>query len=447
MIHYLFYSRISRQIISLSFPVVLGMMSVTAILVTDTAMVGRLGVLELASTGAAGMAYWAISSIFVGASYGVQVLVARRFGEKRYDEISHIVFTSATLVFMLGALFTALIMIFPEMIMRFFTDNPKIRDLGAEYLFFRAIGTIPLFLSFNFRGFFDGIGKTRIGMSASLVVSFFNILLNYLLIFGIGPIPALGVKGAAIASSISVFLGLFIYLFTLINHKFSYIFDKGKLKFRKDILKDIFSLGLSPSMSEGIQNFGFLVFVKIAGSLGTVSLAVTNVLFSILSISFMPGFAFSIAATTVVGQNLGRGKIRLAEAGAFRSSIFGISLMGMMGLAFIIGGKDFIGLFTREQKVIEAAYWPLVILSITQVADGSHMVFSGALRGAGLVNWVMVTYAIVTWFVMLPMAYFFAILLNWQSNGLWLSLSIWMVFLAAITFSKFKKGTWKSRKF
>jgi putative MATE family efflux protein len=411
--------------------------------VADTAMVGRLGLLELASAGAAGMAYWTISSIFVGASLGVHVLVSRRFGEKKYSEIGQIVVSSTIFIFICGAVFMALIMSFPHLIMQFFSRDETIRRLGQEYLFFRAFGTIPFFLCFNFRGFFDGLGKTYVGMISSITMSISNIFLNYLLIFGKEGFPAMGVKGAAVASSISAFIGLLIYLLMFFLSGAQDILKRKYLKFNREILKSIISLGLWPSLSEGIQNVGFLVFIRIAGFVGPVSLAVSNVLFSILSISFMPGYAFSVAATTLVGQNMGRKKIYLAEAGAIRSSQFSIILMGLMGIAFIVGGENLIALFTQEPEVIRAAHLPLIIVSITQIADASHMVYSGALRGAGLVTWVMSVYAFVTWFLMIPSAYLFALVFEWGTNGLWLSLALWMVSLAIITFVKFNSGSWK----
>lgn len=441
------HSPLNKKLISLALPVVIGMMSITAVLVADSAMVGRLGTMELAAAGVGGMAYWTISSLVLGASYGVQILVARRFGERNFSQIHTIAATASFLFLILSAVLSALLLSFSKEIMFFFSKNPQVIHLGDQYLYYRSLGTIPFFLGFALRAFFDGLGKTYVGMIASFSTAFINIFLNYILIFGHLGFPAWGIKGAALASAWSSLFGFLIYLLILFHRENRKYFFGPRFHVSREIIKKIIALGMAPSLSEGVQNMAFLVFMRIAGFVGAVSQASSNIMFSVLSISFMPGFAFSIASTTIVSQSLGQKKFKLAELGSYKAMRFAAYVMGFMGLAFIISGEYLLSLFTKEQEVIEESFWPLIIVSVVQIFDATHMVLSGSLRGAGLVNWILAMYTSVSWLVMVPLAYFFTQYMNMGSKGLWLAVSIWMVILAVSTFLKFRSNSWKTKEF
>ncbi len=429
----------------LAFPVAIGMLSITAIMVADSAMVGQLGMLELAAAGVAGMAYWTLSSFVLGASYGVQILVARRFGEKQIKELQAIAASSSALFLLLGIAANGLLYLFPGNIMSFFSNDTEVVRLGEQYLYYRAMGTVPFFLSFNLRAFFDGLGKTYVGMTASFGSGAINVLLNYILIFGKFGCPAMGIQGAAVASALSSVFGFLIYLLILLNPWHRNIFFGKNFQIQSRIVLKIFSLAVAPSLTEGSQNLGFLFFMRIAGLVGALPQAVSNIMFSVLSISFMPGYAFSVAATTIVSQNIGRKKFLAATLGAKRSTLFAAMFMGVMGITFIASGESLIRLFTQDQHVIHATYWPLMIVSTAQIFDATHMVLGGALRGAGLVNWVLGLYFLTTWVIMIPLAYLLGITMAMSNAGIWLAVAIWMVVLAFFAFRKFYNGSWKKQ--
>lgn len=160
----------------------------------------------------------------------------------------------------------------------------------------------------------------------------------------------------------------------------------------------------------------------------------------------MPGFAFGVAATTILGQAMGAGKYQLAKLGTFRSARFSAILMGIMGILFIVFGKEIIRIFSDDPAVIIETFPALIVISLVQVGDAYHMVFGSALRSAGLVVWVLKVYAFISYIIMLPIAYLLGVYFQLGSLGLWSAISIWLICLSVIFVWKFNQGDWKTHK-
>ncbi len=442
----IFSPRVFREVWRLAWPVVVSMFSITGIMVADTVMVGQLGKIPLAAAGLGGMAYWTFSSLFIGASYSVQILTARRFGQKNYKEISEIFFHSLVLFVFISLVSTWALLHYSVEILDVLSNDPQVIFLGGEYLWYRSLGTIPFFLAFQFRSFYDGLGKTEVGMVASFLMAVSNIFLNYVLIYGNLSFPAMGVKGAGAASSLAAGISLMYYVWVLTrDRKESYLRVHG-IRFRWDVLREIVRLGWPPSLAEFGQNLGFFAFMTLTsllpGGSATASAAAGNILFSVTSIAFMPGIAFSVAATTITGQSLGAGKQKKAILGALHSFFGGGFIMAFMGVVFIVFATEILLAYTPDTEVMQTAFWPLILVSVFQMFDASNMIFAGALRGAGLVNWVMYRTLFVTWIIMLPVAWFFGIFMQWNTFGLWTGTVTWMFSLAVLNFRKFYKKEW-----
>ena len=174
-----------------------------------------------------------------------------------------------------------------------------------------------------------------------------------------------------------------------------------------------------------------------AADIGVESVAASQIVFSVLTLSFMPGFAFSVAATTIFGHAIGSGKFKKAILATYRSAFFSAILMGMMGILFIIFGKEIISQFSEGDKLIHEAYPALVVVSLVQVGDAYHMVFGAALKSAGLVVWVLLSYVIVSYGIMLPLAYWLGIELGLGTMGLWSSISLWLLILSLLFLWKY----------
>jgi putative MATE family efflux protein len=253
----------------------------------------------------------------------------------------------------------------------------------------------------------------------------------------------MGVDGAALASSLSGIPALAVYFPFFFRRKIRALLVESAYRFDFSIFKSFAKIGLPSGVDGVLMHCSFLLFMKIAGLVSITALASTNIIITIIAISFMPGLSFGVTATTIFGQSMGRRKQILASLAVFRSAKFAAIIMSIMGILFIIFGNEILFIFTNDPKIIAATYPCLVIAALAQPADAYQMVFSSALRGAGHTLWVLIVYSIISYGIMLPLAYYLAIMTSFSSIGLWLAFTVWLYLLAISFIWKFSRNEWK----
>ncbi|TGN11078.1 MATE family efflux transporter [Leptospira ilyithenensis] len=435
-------TRLNQKILTMAIPVFFGMLSYTAIMIADTAMVGKLGATSQAAAGFGGIVYFTILSFLMGGSMAVQIVVARRVGEKNDLGVGITLTNSLYLSSVIGIILSLAGYYYGHSMMGLLGDDREVIFLSGEYLSYRFLGTVFFFMGFALRGFFDGIGIMEAGMISSITAAVTNIFFNWLLIYGNWGFPEWGVKGAAIASALAGIPSLVVVLLFFLRKDVKKYFNKKVWVPSIQIIQELGVVGFAPAVEGTLTNLSFVGFMKISGMISTISLAASNVVLACLSLSFMPGFAFGISATTILGQAMGAGKVRLAYQGTMRSATFSAIMMGSMGLVFILFGKFLLTFFTSESLVVTEAYPALVVVAFIQVGDAYHMVVGSALRSAGLMYWVLIAYVLVSFGIMLPLAYLFGIVLKGGTIGIWFSFFIWILILAILFIQKFRKKEW-----
>ena len=433
-------TKLNTRVFNIALPVFFAMISNTVIMVSDTIMVGKLGAIAIASAGLGGVIYYTILSILLGGSYAVQILTARRFGEKNTTGVGNVFYNSFLFSFFAGGILSMVGFQYSDLIVRFLSSEPEVISLTSRFLAGRFTGTFIFFMIFSLRGFFDGLGITQAGMISSFLVTFSNIFFNWIFIYGNLGFPAMGVPGAGFASALAGIPGLLVFPF-FIWKKNIFRFSSG-FHLSWKVIKEISVLGFAPSLEGLVTNSAFVIFTKLSGMIGTVSLAATNVMISILSISFMPGFSFGIAATTILGQAMGAGKKRLAYHGTFRAALWSAITMGFLGLVFIVSGKKLVTIITNDPGIINEVYPALVLMAFVQVGDAYHMVIGSALRGAGFVYWVLWMYFLASFVIMVPLAWLFGIYFSLGTAGLWASVAFWILALGITFVIRFRKKEW-----
>jgi MATE family multidrug resistance protein len=438
---------LKNHILKLSIPVLLGMISYTTIQVADTYMVAKLGEAAIASVGIGGLVYFTVLSFLMNGSVGIQILTSRRFGEKKEEALGNILVTIIIAGIVIAGFITLVGMLFSKELISLISSDPLI-IVGAEnYLYIRFLGTLFYLLLYVLRGYFDGLGLTYIGMISAFTTMLSNIFLNWIFIYGNLGSKAYGIEGAAIASSIAGFFGFSVFMFFLFKKQIKSYVKQSGFSVDVGVLKNTFSIGFPSALDGSMTNIAFLLFNKIAALISITSVAGSQVIFSILGISFMPGMAFGIAATTILGNGMGEKKFKLAELGTYKSAKYSSVIMGVLGFVFIVFGKNIILLFGENPSLVEETYPALVAVSLVQIGDAYHMVLGSALRSAGYIIWVPLVYFFVSYFIMLPLAYFLGIKLGLGTTGIWSSISFWLICLFGIFLWKFRQGKWKEKQF
>jgi len=414
-------------------------------MITDTAMVSRLGLDAMAGAGLGGILHFTVLAFIMGGSIGLQIVTARRFGEHGEDAVRKVFQTGIFLALCVGGLLSVAGFVFAKGLIRMFTPSALLAENAGIFLAWRMSGTILYFTVFMLRAFLDGLGRTMAGMYASFAITGFNILLNWILIFGNLGFPAMGIAGSGIASTLAAIPGILVFVIYIFFERSSLLRYIRPYRILPDmsVLRELSKVGFAPALEGTITNLSFVFFIIIAERISTLAVASSYALINVLSLSFMPGFAFSIAATTILGQAMGAKKFRLGHFATFRAASFSAVIMGCMGIFFIICGRWIIKIFTDSPEVVTDAYPALVIISLIQVGDAYHMVVGSALRSAGLVYWVMAAYSFLSFALMLPFAYFMGVVMKLGTAGLWSAIFVWILALSLTFVWKFLKGDWK----
>jgi len=329
---------VSKELFTLAFPVILSNLSRVLMSVVDVAMVGRLGAAALAATGMGAMLFWGALSLAIGIRTGVQTVASRRLGQKKYDQCGTALHNGLFMATVYGLPMSIAGWLLAKNFIPFFINDIKATPLTVEYSSIVFLGLLFSAYSFVFQGFYTGVEKTKIHMRVSITSNVINVYLNAGLIYGSEGVklffsettpplsflshlwqwttfPAMGVKGAAIATLVAS-LWMFV-------HYGAYLFSK-QIKSRFAVLSlsvngVMMNRQLRLAAPQGLQEMfiavGWSMFYKIVGMIGLIELATTELLFTIMHASFMPALGVGQACSTLVSKYMGENKINKSEAG------------------------------------------------------------------------------------------------------------------------------------
>ena len=437
-------SHLSRNILKLAYPVFLGTLSQTIFYVVDTAMLGRIGVEALAAAGLAWFVVWVFGSSLMAIEVGTQSLVARQFGEGDWEGCNGLL--DNTLIFALfsGLLFSIAGYLLAPLIFPYFSEDEKVVKYGIDYMKYSSLSVFFFLLIASFRGFFDGLGQTNIFMRVAIVMNIANIFFDYVLIFGKFGLPRLEVEGAAIASLVSSAIGAGYFFAISPENRFvkQYRF-LSSYKFAPALLKSILKIAFPAMVRVFFIMAGLTLFLWIIGRIGSIELAVSNILMTLSSFTFFVGYGFAVAAAIMVSQNLGKGNATLAENYGWAAMRLGLICMGFLGVIFILFPEAILRVFTDQDAVIEAGKNILMIFGIIQFFDAVSLILSHVLQGAGYTQWVMKVEGVVVWLLFLPSTYILSTIFGFGLYGAWMSMLGYSIIFGTAMLWKFKTGKWK----
>ncbi len=443
------YSSDHKYILKLALPAIAGLSTQMIVSLVDTAMVGRLQNAQyyLAAMGLGVFATWAVISLFSSLATGTHVLIARRYGEKNYQGIGDVLNTSLILSLVIGTIVSLIVVFFSYNIADFFAVDRRVGFYAGEYLYYRFMG-IPFFLmTVSYRGFYFGIGKTKIFMFSGIIANFLNIIFNYIFIYGAFGIKGMGLAGAGVGSTFAtIFDWLFYLTISLLpSYRKKYMMFKN-FRFIKDIARSIVKISTPVSLQNIFILVGFLSFIAITGFISTAAQAASNVVFSSLLISLMPCFGFGIAVQTLVGNSLGKGDIRQAKHFGFETSKLATFYTFLVGIIFTLFPRLILILITNDHSIIETAAPALRIAGLGQIFYSVGVVLANGLQAAGQTFFVMMSEVIVNWFIFVPIAYLLGVVLKFGLIGAWSALPFYVVLYAGVIFVKFRFGNWEKFK-
>lgn len=434
---------IRRAIFLLSVPMVLEMMMESVFFLVDAYFVSSLGSNAIATVGLTESVLTLVYAIAIGLSMGVTAIVARRIGEKDIPGAAKTAVQAIILGMLVALVISILGIIFPKEILSIMGGEPDLVAEGYGYTQILLGGNATIMLLFLINAIFRGAGDASVAMKVLIVSNLLNIILDPMFIFGFGPIPAYGVKGAAIATTIGRGTAVVMQLFILF-----YGWSKIKVGFKDVVFRARIMWNLIKVSLGGIGQFiigtsSWVFLMRIMAEFGSEVLAGYTIAIRVLMFTLMPSWGMSNAAATLVGQNLGAGQPTRAATSVWKTGKYNAWFMAAVSLFYLFFSEFILKIFSDDPAVIEYGALSLRIIAAGYVFYAYGMVIIQAFNGAGDTRTPTIINFFCFWLFQLPFAYLAAIVFGWEVTGVLVSIVVAEMLIAIIAIYYFRKGHWK----
>ena len=452
-------------VLKLALPTVLAMLSQSIVNEVDIVFFSWLPSPESSNAQAALFPCLIILWLFGGSlsaiSVGTQAITARRFAEGENSEAGGVLLNSWVFATLASIVFTLVAFLTLPFLLEALIDVPAVRVEAEEYMKYRLLGITSMVVTFSFKAFFDGIGKTHVHLLSALVMNVINIALCYIFIFGNLGAPRMGMGGAGLAALVSTWVGLFMMVIWALRSKYrqQYMpFNWAKRQWSTTMA--LLRLSVPSAIATVAVMSGFALFSMIVSRLdsaqdalqtqeGIVSVeavnsAATTVIVGILKLTFTACLAFGTSTATLVSQSLGEKKPAQATHFGWVSVRLGLAIFGVVGfLEGIVFPEYLLSLVTSSEAVREAALGPMRMMGILTPMIAVGMILTQALFGAGNSVFVMVVELILHFTCLVPLAYLLGISMGFGLMGIWSAAAVYVVLLTIVMVWKFASGTWQ----
>ncbi|GLR20089.1 MATE family efflux transporter [Portibacter lacus] len=414
--------------------------------VVDIYFVSKISINAIATVGLTETFMFIIYSLAIGLSAGTTALIARRTGEKDKKGASNVA-VQAILLSAIVAIFVGVLgYIYAEDVLRLMGGDEELIREGVSYTRILLSFNIIIFLLYLLNAIFRGAGDAAIAMYSLIFANTINIILDPILIFGLGPIPELGIKGAAIATCIGRGFGVLLQLYILLKGSSAIKLIYNDIKLDLKVIFELVKLSIGGISQYIIATFSWIFLVRIVSQFGNTAVAGYTVAFRVIVFTILPSWGLANAVATLVGQNLGAGKPERAEKSAWIASFYNAIFLVSVSIIFWIFAPSIIGFFTDEAGVVLEGVKALRIITLGYIVFSYGMVLGNAFNGAGDTMTPTITNFIAFWLIEIPLAYFLAVTMGYGSEGVYASIAISEAFLALMLIYLFRRGKWKLKK-
>jgi putative MATE family efflux protein len=437
---------IDRAIFMLSVPMVLEMCMESLFGIVDIFFVAKLGKEAMAAAALTESTLTLLFAVAMGLSMGTTAIIARRIGEKNYEDAG----VAAAQSLIAGTAISVVIGIVGAWqapnLLRAMGAEPEVVRVGTTYTRTIYGGSATIFLLFLLNAVFRGSGDAAVAMRSLWLANGINILLNPVLIFGLGPFPELGVAGSAVGTTIGRGCGVLYQLFILFSGNGRVSLRWRDMRLVPEVMRKLIALSLGGMFQYIVPMGSWTFLIRMAASFGTAAVAGYALAVRIIIFLILPSWGMSNAAATLVGQNLGAGEPQRAEASAWRAGFFNMLFLGSVGVGFLIWAPELVALFVSDPEVISVAAAALRIFSAGNVFYAYGMVMTQAFNGAGDTYTPTMINLLCYWVFQIPLAAALAFPLAIGFNGIFYAVPAAEFALAALSIWMFRKGKWKSQK-
>jgi putative MATE family efflux protein len=434
-----------RSILILAVPMVLEMLMESLFAVVDIFYVSKLGPEAVATVGITESVMTIVYAIAAGLSVATTALVARRIGEKRKKEAGVVAFQAILAGIFLSFLIALPGVFFAKEFLLLMGATESMAEEGALYPAIIFGGNAVVMLLFIINAVFRSSGDAAISMRVVWLANLINLILDPLLIFGIGPFPELGLAGAAIATTTGRGLAVIFQFYLLFKGNYRIKLYWKSIRVKVSVMLELLKLSGGGIMQNLVATSSWVFLVRIISVSGPEALAGYTIAIRIILFSLLPAWGLSNAASTLVGQNLGAKHPDRAEKSVWITGYANMMFMGSIGLVLALFPDFFMRLFINDATVVELGALALRIISIGFIFYALGMVLIQGFNGSGDTFTPTKINLICFWLVEIPLAYVLAITFDMGLPGACISIVVAESLLAAIAYFIFRKGKWKLR--
>lgn len=412
----------------------------------DLFWVGRLGPAAVASVAMAGTVIMVLFPILMGLSTGTVALVARAVGAENWDEANRAAGQSLMLAAVFGVAIGLVGWFLARDLFRLLGADPSVMAQGVGYLKIMLLGSFTVFMLFIGNSALQSAGDTLTPMFIMGMMNVLNVVLDPILIFGLGPLPEMGVEGAAVATVLSNTIAAWVLLFILFRGKTRIHIRLKQWKPDLTLSWRILRIGIPGSGQMLSRSLMWGLMMRIVAGCGTAAVAAYGTGMRLHTIALMPAFALAGAAATMVGQNMGAKRPERARSSAWLAAGLTALFMALVAVVMMIFAPTLIRIFNSDPGVVRIGAGYLLIVSPFHVFAALGIVFGRALNGAGDSVTPMIFTVVSLWLLQAPLAIVFSRLWDSPTQGIWWAISIVMVVHGLLTAAWFETGKWRSKR-
>lgn len=442
------YTRISlrKAIFLLAVPMILELIMESTFAIVDIYFVGKLGASAVATVGLTETYLFLLYAVGIGLSMAVTAVIARRVGEKREKEAG-LAAVQAIVIGLLASLpFAIAGFFFSRELLTIMGADPWVINEGYRYTQWMLGFNAVIMLLFVVNAIFRGAGDAAVAMRVLIVANLFNIILDPLLIFGLGPIPALGIEGAAIASVIGRAIGVALQVHMLIRGSKHLKILRSQVRIESAAMLNILKTSVGGIGQMLVAMTSWIFLMRILAEISSEAIAGATITIRIMMFTMLPAHGLANAAATLVGQNLGANQPDRAESSVWKIGVYNMIFLIAVSIVYLLFSRELVAIFSDDPEVIAIGSQWIRILSYSYFVYGWWMVSVNAFNGAGDTRTPTLINIVFFWMFQIPLAWYLALHLDQGATGVF-----WAVFasetsVGLFTLWLFSRGKWKKTR-
>lgn len=436
---------VKHALILLAIPMVIEMAMESLFAVVDVYFVGKLGSKAVTTVGLTESVLTIIYSIGFGISMAATAVVARRVGEKNTSAAKQAAGQTLFIGVALSLIISVVGLLYSQDILQLMGASEELAAYGNGYMFWMLLGNSTILLLFLLNGVFRGAGNAAIAMRVLWISNGINVVLDPMLILGLGPFPELGLEGAAYATNIGRGIGVLYQLYVLFTGKSVVSINIKSLLPDLSIILKIIQVSAGGTGQFIISSASWIFLMRMMSEFGEGAVAGYTIAIRVLIFTILPAWGLANAAATLVGQNLGANQPERASKSVWVASLYNAVFLGVVSVVYFVFATPIISFFTTDPEALQTGVECLRYLALGYVFFAYGMVMTQAFNGAGDTTTPTILNVIMFWLIQLPLSYALAITLNLGPVGIFLGIIISETLLAVAALWLFRRGKWKEK--